>query len=303
MRSYFNNMSSSSETSLAELPHPYDISSAVSKAFCIDLSANCVVTAQPDISNCSSNSVKRMRSASYPLPASYMTNYNIHIPIVVQNSYSVGGSSDNCSAAAGSFYCSASNAYPYYTPHPESAQYHYPIYHQQSLHYPTTPAVHPMLDPHAQMDMDAWNETTAMSICNNTSTMLLDSQENIEQLDKFCKYIDSSGDEDFMAVKESRSREDYSSGAMLNHAPNGYDCFIAGNIMLGSPSKKKRKNTCRISISDYFSDDNMDPTLEGVFDLPEHRNWKVELDNATMWKEFDMVGTEMVITKAGRYDK
>lgn len=300
-------MSSSSETSLAELPLPYDISSAVSKAFCIDHSASGVATAQPDISDCSDNSLNRMSSAGYPVR--FMPNYNIQVPIGVHNPYSIE-SGDNCSAAASSYYCPANNPYPYYNPpRTGSSQYLYP-HHQESQHYQPT-AVHP-LDPQVPMDMDAWNETAAMSICNSSSSMLLDSQENIEQLDKFCKYIDSSGDEDFMADKDINSMEGCSSGegcsndcggAMLNPAKNRYECFIGGKIcseMLDSPPKNKTKNGCGLSISDYLSDDNMDPAPLD-FIPPEDRNWKVELDNGSIWRQFDMVGTEMVITKAGRY--
>lgn len=316
--------SSNSETSLAELPQPYDISSAVSKAFCIDIpAATCGAT--PEIgSNCAQ---KRIRSASYPVHASYMTtNYDIQVPSQgvhgLGRSYNIGESGDNCSAVASSYYCPASNTYPYYNPHPEPAQYLYPLQQQQlQQHYPPTVTVHPVLDtPLAHMDMEAWNETAAMSICNSSSN-IFDSQENIEQLDKFCKYIDSSGDEEFMADKDSSGGEGCSEagcsgegcgsgngGGMFNPVKNRYECFITGNLcseMLDSPPKKKRRSACAMSMSDYFSDDlenTMDSTIvEGVFDSSEDRSWKVELDNATMWREFDMVGTEMVITKAGRY--
>lgn len=317
-------MSSSSETSLAELPQPYDISSAVSKALCLPSGGG--AAAKPEVSICSSNSApKRMRSASYPVPAGYLTSYDMQVPSLgahgLSNSYGVGDGSDNCAAAASSYYCPASNTYPYYTPHPEPAQYLYPVQHQQQ-HYPPTAVMHQLPDlPQAHMDMEPWNETAAMSICNSSSS-IFDSQENIEQLDKFCKYIDSSGDEEFMVERESSSGEGCNGEAcngegcsnadgrgILNPAKNRYDqCFITGNLcseMLDSPPKKKRRNACAMSMSDYFSDDldnTMDSTLvEGVFDSTEERSWKVELDNATMWREFDMVGTEMVITKAGRY--
>ena len=97
---------------------------------------------------------------------------------------------------------------------------------------------------------------------------------------------------------------------MMHAAKNRYKCFITGNPcseMLDSPPKKKRRSACSVSVSDYYSDD-IDNAAESSLaertynsSPTEERNWIVELDNAIMWREFDMVGTEMVITKAGRY--
>lgn len=178
------------------------------------------------------------------------------------------------------YYCSSSNSNPYFYSIPSSAgmvetqPYFYPQHHY--------PAIHPA---DIQMEVEAWTENTSMSLCNSSSDML-ESQANMEQLDQFCKYIDSSGDEELIV--------DGGESNMLGHAAANYDCYIASGVqtaMIGSPPKKKRKNFFPVMSLPSYYEEEMDE------DMGE---WKVELENSSIWKEFDSVGTEMVITKAGR---
>ena len=236
-----NVMSTSSEDSLVELPPPYAISSAVSRALRIESTAG------------DEDSEEQRRAVNYPLSNSYFTAYDF--PTHSTNSTYNG---ENYPTAA-SYYCQASN--PYY---PTSAlvdphQYLYPHHYS---------AVHPV-ESQVQMEIEAWSESTAISICNNSSSELLESQMNMDQLDRFCKYIDSSGDEEFGEKTER----------------NEYGCFISGS----SPCKEIRKDACSMP---YYED----------MDSPEQvwKNWKVELENVNIWRDFDEIGTEMVITKAGR---
>lgn len=255
-------MSSSSESSLTELPLPYDISSAVSRALRINSAGSG-----------EENPLPRTRSRrSLSFPGYY------DFPAHQGPSVSAYNGSDGENYAAASCYCSAaSNPYFYSIP---SADPQHPYFYPQH-HYP---AIHPN-DPQVQMEVEAWTENTTMSICNS-STDLLESQANIEQLDRFCKYIDSSGDEELIT--------DRGESSMLSSIKANYECYIAGrrSAMIGSPPKKKRKNACAMSLSSYFEEDYVG--------MDEIHDWKVELENATMWREFDNVGTEMVITKAGR---
>lgn len=368
-------MSSSSETSLAELPQPYDISTAVSKALCIDHpSASSGILTKPEIGVCSgssnnnanNNCRSRRGSATglFPASAGYLSNYEMQVQggVGIPHhgcSYSVGDGSDSYSAAASPYYCPGpSTPYPPYFHHlPETTQYLYPLHHphhpsqaqqhphqqqtqQQPQHYHPTPILHHQLPdpPHtSHMEMESWSETAAMSLCTSTSSMF-ESPESIEQLDKFCKYIDSSGDEEFMTDKDGESSvegcsRDGCSGAgcsgagcsggaggseggegdhtLLNSAKNRYKCFITGNPcseMLDSPPKKRRRAVC--GVAEYYNE-SLDNTVAGNSAAlmkrkynsvtMEERNWIVEMDNANMWRQFDMVGTEMVITKAGRY--
>lgn len=254
-------MSSSSESSLAELPLPYDISSAVSRALHINSTVHGEEPSRPK---------PRARALSYPgyydFPA---------------HSSSASAYGENYAA----YYCS--NPYFYNAavaagkadPPP---QYLYP-HHYSSIH----PA-----DAHVQMEVEAWSESTTMSICNSSTDISLDSKVNMEQLDQFCKYIDSSGDEELISEKGENS--------MFGSTGKNYAYYTSRGLRSGfsnqSPPKKKRRSTCAMSLSGYYEDDfdEEEESEDGV------RNWKVELDNSCMWEEFDSVGTEMVITKAGR---
>ena len=270
-------MSTSSEGSLAELPLPYDISSAVSRALRIE-STSSENNAPPR-----RRLVKRARSVSYPSTSSYLTTYD-YPAHSTKSAYNLSDSENNYAAAAAAAYYSSN--YPYYN-------HSFGPHHPQQYFYPHHfSAVHPA-DLHVQMEVEAWSETATISICNSSSD-LLDSQVNIEQLDRFCKYIDSSGDEDYIMEKTD---DDYMSGPLKND----YERYMARNRMMNSPPRKKQRNV--LSTASYYEDDldsSVDTSLgESVYDQ-DVQQWKVELENSSMWREFDRVGTEMVITKAGR---
>ena len=260
-------MSSSSECSLAELPSPYHISSAVSRALHMDPSA-----CHSSSSSSSSDLPRRGRSLSYPTtaPSGYY-DFPAHGAAVAAAYHA--SESENYSAT---YYHQTSS--PYYfaaipgSAPPEGGHFIYP--HPYS-------SIHPA-EQQVQMEIEAWSESTAMSICSGSgSGDLLESQVNMEQLDQFCKYIDSSGDEEFIGEKGESS--------MLGSADNEYGCFS----MTGSPppKKKRRSSSCALSMKSYYEDDKS---------TEEHCDWGMELENASMWREFDSIGTEMVITKAGR---
>lgn len=262
-------MSSSPEGSLVELPLPFDISSAVSRALRIN-STGCLEE------NVYQRRGRIARSFSYP---GYYQSFPAH-QASTSGAYNVG-QTENYSAG---YYCSSSNTNPYFYSVPSTAAmiepqpYFYPQHHY--------PAIHPA---DIQMEVEAWTEDTSMSLCNSSSDML-ESQANMEQLDQFCKYIDSSGDEELIAEGAESN--------MLGNAAANYDCYIAGGFqsaaMIGStPPKKKRKSIFPVmSLPSYYEEDIDEDDIMG--------EWRVVLENSCIWKEFDNVGTEMVITKAGR---
>jgi hypothetical protein len=250
-------MSSSSESSLVELPLPYDISSAVSRALRIQSTGSLE-------ENVYQRTTRVRRSLSYP------TGYYDFPAHQSTSSYNVG-QGENYTAA---YYCaSTGNPYFYSIPNSAAVDPHSYFYAQ-----PSYPAIHPA---GVQMEVEAWTEN---SMCNNSSEML-ESQSNMEQLDRFCKYIDSSGDEEL--IVEGGETNMLGTAAVNYH----HDCYIPGGMqsaMMTSPppTKKQRKAFPTMSLSSYY---------EEVED-----EWLVELENQSMWREFHSVGTEMVITKAGR---
>lgn len=288
-------MSSSSESSLAELPQPYDISSAVSRALHMSAAlhgGDTTTTAplQPANGSGGGGGAGGGRSLSYPGPADTYYDFPAHS----NGSNNASSYGENYSGAA--YYCPSSGN-PYYYHHQGVAgttpDHPTPPHSQQQYLYPHHySSIHPA-DAHVQMEVEAWSENTTISICNSSTTDLLDSKANMEQLDQFCKYIDSSGDEELISEKGETS--------MFGSTGNDYRCYSVRGTRSEyseSPPKKKRRSasTCVMSLSGYYEDDfNEEEEEDG--DL---RDWKVELDNACMWKEFDRVGTEMVITKAGR---
>lgn len=252
-------MSSSSESSLVELPLPYDISSAVSRALRIQS------TSSLEENVYQGSRVRSTRSLSYP--TGYY-DFPAH-QASTSGAYKVSQGENYTTP----YYCSTGNPYFYSIPNSAALDPHSYFYPQH--HYP---AIHPA---GVQMEVEAWTENAA--ICNSSSAML-ESQANMEQLDQFCKYIDSSGDEELIVEGGETN--------MLGTAAANYDRYISGGMMqsamMGSPPPKKQRKTIfpTMSLSSYY---------EEVED-----EWMVELENLTMWKEFHSVGTEMVITKAGR---
>ena len=296
-------MSSSSENSLTELPSPFDISSAVSRALRVHSSSAEELQQQSSNNNNNNNSNGRagrsVRSLSYPI--SYYDYPSHHLFLHQANTSGPYGSNvmvDSQSEqnyAASYFYPAAScGGNPYFyssrpadsagppatadplgappplgADHFQAAAYYYGHY--------TPAAASPM---QVQMEVETWTENSICdsSICNSSSEML-ESQSNLEQLDRFCKYIDSSGDEELVMAEDNARALGRGRGAVI-----------------GSPPKKKRRG-CSVGVVRYYDEEEEEEEEEEG----EGRSWKVELENSDMWKEFDRVGTEMVITKAGRY--
>ena len=291
-------MSSSSENSLAELPLPYDISSAVSRALRVNSAGAMEELAYNPGSNQAAGRSARSLSyttAYYDYPAhphQHSGAYNVVGPGESENfataaaappppppppppTYFNGqyfyGSIPNSTAATATAAAQAPDPPPYYYPH-----------HYTASIYPTSPQV--------QMEVEAWTEN---SICNSSSDML-ESQSNIEQLDQFCRYIDSSGDEELVGEGSSSST-----------MKADYERYSRGmrSAMIGSPPKRKRKNSYPVAMSSsyYCGGEEEEEEEEERREREEDTgDWKVVLENSSMWKEFDRVGTEMVITKAGR---
>lgn len=104
--------------------------------------------------------------------------------------------------------------------------------------------------PEEIVDTDAWGENTSA---------------NIDELERFCRYIDGENEMD----------EDFE------------DSF-------NSPEKKDRSKINISSSSGRGSSSHASRSLQYV---------QTELVNSELWEEFNKIGTEMVITKNGRYKK
>ena len=218
-----------------------------------------------------SNLPRRGRSLSYPTTAGSYYDFPAH-----SSAAAYTASSENYGHT---YYGHTSSPYYYAaipgSAPPEGGHFLYP--HPFSNIHPAEQQVQ------MEMEIEAWSENTAMSICSGSGD-LLESQVNIEQLDQFCKYIDSSGDAEFIDEKGEKS--------MLGPSESEYTCYSmqSGVRRATPPPKKKRRSSC--AMPNYYEEDQ--ESMEGMHE------WGVELENSSMWREFDSVGTEMVITKAGR---
>lgn len=114
--------------------------------------------------------------------------------------------------------------------------------------------------PEEIVDTDAWGENTSA---------------NIDELERFCRYIDGDNemDEDFEDSFSSPEKKDRNK---LNISNNG-------GAGIGSGSSASHNGHSKGSRS-----------LQYI---------QTELVNSELWEEFNKIGTEMVITKNGRYKK
>ena len=134
----------------------------------------------------------------------------------------------------------------------------------------------------AEMDIKAWAEA------RSSAEHLLETETNIEQLGEFCHYMDDS-DEEFQPQSGESSGEEEQW------------CSHKQRRRVKQPPAKKRRST--ISAADY---EGSSPEASPVKYAPEPLQhpthpWKVKLNNSYLWRQFDSIGTEMVITKNGRY--
>ncbi|KAL5484169.1 hypothetical protein EMCRGX_G020621 [Ephydatia muelleri] len=154
--------------------------------------------------------------------------------------------------------------------------------------------VGPMEDTHyPQMELDAWSDSTTLS-----TEDIFDSEA--EQLDRFCKYIDSTGDDDIPEVLIRSPPQQH--GYLHQQAAH----YCQHNQHQLHNKKKKRVNNPDPTLYGDYADEPLEK-LHGFQPLrlldPEpvvKCPWRVELANWDLWQAFDQIGTEMVITKNGR---
>ena len=155
---------------------------------------------------------------------------------------------------------------------------------------------------HYQMQLDAWSDSTTLSTDDIFET-------EAEQLDSFCKYLDSTGDEDISEVLiPSPPPHDQQHDYLRQQAVH-----FRHNQQQQALHKKKK----RLSSSAHYAGGSVhytagctDDPLEKLHGIQPLRLlepepvvkclWKVELANWDLWQAFDQIGTEMVITKNGR---
>ena len=134
----------------------------------------------------------------------------------------------------------------------------------------------------AEMEIEAWAEMR--------SEDLLDTE--IEQLDDFCRYIDNGSDDELDSKIENGDEDFKPACAERSHSYSNY------------PRKRARQPPAKKRRCTYYEGSN--PDLSPVKYAPEPLlqqgcPWRVRLHNSSLWKQFDRIGTEMVITKNGRY--
>lgn len=147
-----------------------------------------------------------------------------------------------------------------------------------------------------QMELDAWSDSTTLS-----TEDIFDSEA--EQLDRFCKYIDSTGDDDISEV-------------LIRSPPQQHDYLHQRSVHFHHHDQqqqlpiKKKKRLNNPDANPVYRGGYADEPLEKLHGFqplrlldPEPTTkcpWRVELANCDLWQAFDQIGTEMVITKNGR---
>lgn len=226
-------MSASSEDSLTELPLPFDISSAVSRALRINSTDGTSVPIYPN-----------GHPAVYPVNVAdggELTGFDA----------SGGGLRRGHNVCYPSHYCCPQDCNPFGSRYP----------------FPRPP---PPSYPHSRPDLPLYETMSGSSstISVHTSGEEYDSPSNPEQLQQFYKFMHSPSNQ------QHNRTQSYS-----------YTTYCPAD----SPPNKRRRNTVQYREDDYSPD-------------VEYCNWpwQVELENKSLWRRFDEVGTEMVVTKGGR---
>ena len=132
-------------------------------------------------------------------------------------------------------------------------------------------------DVQFEMQLDSWSDSTV----GVDSEDFLESPSNIEELDKLCKYIDGDSDEEPPEILDDQSSHFETEASQQFRNGNARNSQVA---RYWSPD--------RSPLKEFHSPLRMDN---------HKRPWRVELMNSQIWRQFDSVGTEMVITKNGRY--
>ena len=113
---------------------------------------------------------------------------------------------------------------------------------------------------------DVWTDV-ALPDVDTKGSITPDNSANMEELERFCKYIDGDedGPQDLVKIKREKS--------------NSTNPPIVTNKCLGRAPRK---------------------TPGPPSSSPSSSNYSVTLENAGLWQQFSQIGTEMVITKNGR---
>lgn len=112
---------------------------------------------------------------------------------------------------------------------------------------------------------------------------------DLDRLDELCQYIDD--EEEGLALAPS------------GHRPYSVSESTPVPVRASARPKPKRRRTDECDSSPEVSPQRYSPPA-GQFDpvgSAQRYNWKVSLANLELWEKFDEIGTEMVITKNGRY--
>lgn len=119
---------------------------------------------------------------------------------------------------------------------------------------------------------EVWTDV-ALPDVDTKGSITPDNSANMEELERFCKYIDGDdeGTQDLVKIKREKSNPPMSS---------------AGAAATGKCHSRAPRKPPSLSASSSSSSNS--------------NNYSVTLENAGLWQQFSQIGTEMVITKNGR---
>ena len=258
-------MSISSDDSLGDLPLPYDISSAVSRALRINSTDG--TTSMHERNGCPAG----------VCPSTPLTVFDT-------TSHDIKGHAMNPHFNCLSDPTTASCAYD------NTLHLNFPRLH----HYPNQ-LVYP--EQFGRESMDAWSDNTVtVTICSSSESML-DSPNDMDQLDQFCNYIVSSSEEE-LPVENTNSSAAPVYPAGTYPGPSYYYQYPVG---VESPPRKRPRSTSSYGDYQYPSCSSTESSPEKLISRHQKVYWAMKLENASLWRQFDEIGTEMVITKGGRY--
>ena len=94
----------------------------------------------------------------------------------------------------------------------------------------------------------------------------------------------------------------YPAGSDSKYFIKGYPCMEMLNPHLQDEMKgvDTKSSFDKISGSLLTLDPNKPGQSEEVFDKLQHEKWSISLENAKLWRKFNEVGNEMIISKLGR---
>ena len=264
-------MSFSSDDSLGDLPLPYDISTAVSRALRINSTDG---SSSPDDGS-------KVAHPSNSLTAVDTTSHAIKEQV----------------------------AMPQFnrTRQPSSASYVYentlqPNFTPTGLHHYSNPGPPAIYDQFGMEAVDAWNDNTVtVSICSSSESML-DSQNDMEQLDQFCNYIVSNSDEELPLENNSSTPAGATAAPIYpsNSFPGPAYYYQYPTVGMDTSPRKRQRSTSTYGEYQYPTSCSSTESSPEKYVSQLHDCWTMKLENSCLWRQFDQIGTEMVITKGGR---